>query len=1070
MKNADLLEPQELRAFAIAHIDQFDLYLSLHNIPAFGYVEEPEVDETGTELTEDPYPGNWKSFVSIYEDLFATVTEGWPSGDNRFEQADYWLLAKQGTVTGATKHILALYEHMRGGSPDVPLYQQYASLDIRPVEPCLPSNAAFASRLGHASDQFALAPAQRDALTHLLAMQQGEILAVNGPPGTGKTTLLLSVVASQWAQAALDQADPPVILAASSNNQAVTNIIDAFGKDFAHGSGPFTGRWLPDLKSFGSYFPAFGKEDEQSKTYQTRSFFDTVESKGYIEHAKQAYLAAARQAFPGLHELTIDSAIKELHKALAEKVAKLTAIESSLQRFRQANIALAKELGDVPEETLAQRRTQLETVESQKSAYDAMVDCWEHFRAKESILYTLFSWIPAIAEKRLRLAKLALKPLLTTPELSDQWRKIDDIDAAMSAITAEWRQRLGEHQQLVATGEAVLAERETAKEALANTLRVQAEEANVKLDSIDEIDAFADMHIRFPIFLLTTHYWEGRWLQEMEPLIPNLDEIRRKNGPVAVAKSWRRRMMLTPCCVSTFAMLPALMKVFRSNGSEYIADYLYNFIDLLIVDEAGQVLPEVAGASFALARRALVIGDTLQLDPIWVIPPHVDAGNLAHAKLIKVETAEQEYETIADLGKTAASGSVMRIAQGATRYHYDIDLARGMFLYEHRRCFDDIIEYSNRLCYHGKLLKKRPDRPIQGNLPPLGYLHIDGICSQNANHSRYNRLEAETIAAWISTHRDELEQKYGQPLAEILAVVTPFKGQVDMVARACRSQSIPVNNGENGITVGTVHSLQGAERRIVIFSPVYSKHADGGFIDKKVSMLNVAVSRAKDSFLVFGDMDIFELMPESKPRGLLAKFLFKRTEQTLQFEVRPRQDLTQDNKNPYPITDAAEHDAFLMAAVTKAIEEVHIVSPWLSLKRMKETGALNLLSEAAHRGVEIHIYTDYVLNEEQYGPGAIQRNRLKLLKAAELLAAEQISVHFVRQVHSKIVVCDQNLYCVGSFNWFSASRDDRYARFEQSLVYRGKHLVDEIRVLKDNLKKRVVFFDEHGGDPLCQGS
>ena len=123
-----------------------------------------------------------------------------------------------------------------------------------PPNPALPAHSAFTERLAHASDQYPLAAAQRDALAHLLRGAHGDILAVNGPPGTGKTTLLLSVVASLWAEAALKESEPPVIVAASTNNQAVTNIIDAFGKDFARGSGIFAGRWLPDIASFGGLF------------------------------------------------------------------------------------------------------------------------------------------------------------------------------------------------------------------------------------------------------------------------------------------------------------------------------------------------------------------------------------------------------------------------------------------------------------------------------------------------------------------------------------------------------------------------------------------------------------------------------------------------------------------------------------------------------------------------------------------------------------------------------------------------------------------------------------------------
>ena len=133
-------------------------------------------------------------------------------------------------------------------------------------------------------------------------------------------------------------------------------------------------------------------------------------------------------------------------------------------------------------------------------------------------------------------------------------------------------------------------------------------------DGVDLLafDRAADRSVRFRLFLLATHYWEGRWLLEMEKALPALQRIQKNgrggNDRSMVEPMWSRRMMLTPCAVSTFATLPRKMTCRDNASGSYRTEYLFNHIDLLIVDEAGQVLPEVAGPSFALAKRALVIG------------------------------------------------------------------------------------------------------------------------------------------------------------------------------------------------------------------------------------------------------------------------------------------------------------------------------------------------------------------------------------------------------------------------------------------------------------------------------
>lgn len=54
---------------------------------------------------------------------------------------------------------------------------------------------AMCKHNGQMNGKYPLAGSQRRAVHHLKYIKEGELLAISGPPGTGKTTLLQSVVA-----------------------------------------------------------------------------------------------------------------------------------------------------------------------------------------------------------------------------------------------------------------------------------------------------------------------------------------------------------------------------------------------------------------------------------------------------------------------------------------------------------------------------------------------------------------------------------------------------------------------------------------------------------------------------------------------------------------------------------------------------------------------------------------------------------------------------------------------------------------------------------------------------------
>ena len=251
------------------------------------------------------------------------------------------------------------------------------------------------------------------------------------------------------------------------------------------------------------------------------------------------------------------------------------------------------------------------------------------------------------------------------------------------------------------------------------------------------------------------------------------------------------------------------------------------------------------------------------------------------------------------------------------------------------------------------------------------------------------------------------------------------------------------------MTIGTVHALQGAERPVVIFSPVYSKHADGGFIDASPSMLNVTVSRAKDSCLVFGDMDILATARSGSPRALLSEFLAAKGK-ALDFAMEPREDLTRGEARVEMLQQAAEHDAFLLGALQGEGRRYMIVSPWVVAGTIERTGLLDAMATARQRGAEVEVFSDPLLNT---GPAA---GGLSQMEAVERRLAEiGVVLHSVPKLHSKIVTVDKDLLCAGSFNWLSADRKGEYARHETSFVYRGNHLESEIQTIIDGLVQRA---------------
>ena len=144
----------------------------------------------------------------------------------------------------------------------------------------------------------------------------------------------------------------------------------------------------------------------------------------------------------------------------------------------------------------------------------------------------------------------------------------------------------------------------------------------------------------------------------------------------------------------------------------------------------------------------------------------------------------------------------------------------------------------------------------------MGHYQVSVEYSHKIGGSRENRAEAEALVTWLTHNYTLLIAEYQQDIdagkmesKDVIGIITPFKGQALLIKKELMNS--PLSKQMSNISVGTVHTFQGAERRIILFSTVYGSGENCYFIDKDESMMNVAVSRAKDAFIVFGDRGCF---------------------------------------------------------------------------------------------------------------------------------------------------------------------------------------------------------------------
>jgi hypothetical protein len=303
---------------------------------------------------------------------------------------------------------------------------------------------------------------------------------------------------------------------------------------------------------------------------------------------------------------------------------------------------------------------------------------------------------------------------------------------------------------------------------------------------------------------------------------------------------WGVFFLLVPVVSTTFA---SIGRMFQGIGAGEIG--------WLLIDEAGQATPQAAVGAVWRARRAVVIGDPLQIEPVVTTPRRttrlIFEGNGADPE--PWAAPRQSAQTLAD--RASRIQGRFRVVNGEAGQE---ERVTGIPLLVHRRCERPMFDLANRIAYDGRMVFATAEgaSPIRDILGPSAWIDVDAPSAD-----KWVEAEGRLIAAAVSRLCQEL------PALPDLYVISPFK----MPARRLRGLLLdtPGVLPDLGKTarkawiekrVGTVHTFQGKEAEAVVLMLGAGRGAKAGsrvWAGETPNLLNVAATRAKRVLYVVGN-------------------------------------------------------------------------------------------------------------------------------------------------------------------------------------------------------------------------
>lgn len=311
-----------------------------------------------------------------------------------------------------------------------------------------------------------------------------------------------------------------------------------------------------------------------------------------------------------------------------------------------------------------------------------------------------------------------------------------------------------------------------------------------------------------------------------------------------VKAMWDTFFLIIPVVSSTFA---SVQTMFKDLGQEDLS--------WLFIDEAGQAVPQAAVGSIWRSKRVGIVGDPFQIEPVVTIPNSI-TNNISNYFDLTNQQVNSELSVQSMADRINSLGTYLTINSKKEWI--------GIPLRVHRRCISPMFEIANSIAYDNTMYNSTLNPKKISVKFKTEFIN----CKGNIDGRHFVPEQAEIIKDLL------LEEIYNVKNFPNVFVITPFS-EVSFKLKSFLFKYLikeinkyrEVKSEEMGEWlknhIGTVHTFQGKQAEGVILCLGLDEKSKGAanWASQKPNLLNVAITRAKHRFIAIGDRDIWFNQP-----------------------------------------------------------------------------------------------------------------------------------------------------------------------------------------------------------------